>query len=815
MLAAVMLLQPVAASAVTWSTVLESLAQSGTYSGDGLNVTTEDDSVTIEGDNGTLEDFYYDGSYTTYTFVGTMEINGESFSVFVANTSDEESDDASEATTVYVNIGEGVVINAENVLVEAGDSNTIYLTNDGYIESVYDEDDEEGDYTGSVTLSSWGSGVLVVDNNGTIVSATELSIDSHGVNTSTTLTNDGIISSGSWISISAGEYDESDSYDESIQYSSTVTVTNNGDIILEGENGLSLNGFVGGTLVFENNGTVDASEVGHDAFCMDANNDSSITLENNGEIDLGSGDMSVNAHDSATMTFENSGTLYGGERIGLGADDNASTTIVNTESGTIVGTIDGGGNGISATVTNEGSISGNIQVYVEGNTVANVTNSGTVDNIYTGTYSEEGDSSSLTVDNSGTVNGELCVEAGGNSEAAVSNSGTVTGETWFNATGDSSMTVENNGTFENGLAGAANDNSTLIIENNGTVTGGEIFAGAYGNGSAEVSNTETGTADKIWVSVYDGATATSTNDGIVIGEFGGEGVGEGSSFTLENNNTAGSSWVNSYDGADVISTNNGTISGETGVQISGDTSLTITNGENATSGDVVVYVSTGSDEVLSSETVAQIIANVNLPADTIVKTMNENWEETATYEIDENGNVIEKVEEEKKKEESGDNGPSPEMIRHWMEELRKEQAIGGVYGSPYWLKQLYLGYHSLELRVFENGERVLFKEILSWKDGGPEKRLTLRARVEDPENLTIQLDGEVIDILERCEFTVITLTDVNKNVYMEYSVADLKAAREMYGLARTDLLCVGAADAEVMKIGADGVMVPVEQDTSK
>ena len=30
--------------------------------------------------------------------------------------------------------------------------------------------------------------------------------------------------------------------------------------------------------------------------------------------------------------------------------------------------------------------------------------------------------------------------------------------------------------------------------------------------------------------------------------------------------------------------------------------------------------------------------------------------------------------------------------RHEMEEKRKEEAIGGVYGSPYWVKQLYLGY---------------------------------------------------------------------------------------------------------------------------
>ena len=30
--------------------------------------------------------------------------------------------------------------------------------------------------------------------------------------------------------------------------------------------------------------------------------------------------------------------------------------------------------------------------------------------------------------------------------------------------------------------------------------------------------------------------------------------------------------------------------------------------------------------------------------------------------------------------------------RHEMQEKRKAEAIGGVYGSPYWVKQLYLGY---------------------------------------------------------------------------------------------------------------------------
>ena len=53
--------------------------------------------------------------------------------------------------------------------------------------------------------------------------------------------------------------------------------------------------------------------------------------------------------------------------------------------------------------------------------------------------------------------------------------------------------------------------------------------------------------------------------------------------------------------------------------------------------------------------------------------------------------------------------------------------------------------------------------------------------------------------------------DKNGNVYMDYNVAELKAAREMYGLAPDELLVVGGMDDPVMKIGADGKMKPVEE----
>ena len=43
-----------------------------------------------------------------------------------------------------------------------------------------------------------------------------------------------------------------------------------------------------------------------------------------------------------------------------------------------------------------------------------------------------------------------------------------------------------------------------------------------------------------------------------------------------------------------------------------------------------------------------------------------------------------------------------------------------------------------------------------------------------------------------------------------YNVSDLRAAYDQYGLNDADQLVVGGVDDDVMKIGADGQLVPVE-----
>lgn len=377
-----------------------------------------------------------------------------------------------------------------------------------------------------------------------------------------------------------------------------------------------------------------------------------------------------------------------------------------------------------------------------------------------------------------------------------------------------SIKITNTGKITDYLATNSWNQGAMDIENAGTVVG-DIFGSAADNSNLNMTITDKGTAGHVWVESFDESTVTATNNGVVENEYGGGVFGSGT-VNLENNNQAGSSWVSAYGGGSITMQNNDTIEGNIGISTDGETELNLTQGENATGGEVgEIYIETGSNEVPSSEKIAKITENLNLGSESIIHTVNDEGQITAVYEVNEAGE-IELVESfVKVEEEYTDNTPSPEMIRHWMEELRQEQAIGGVYGSPYWLKQLYLGYHSLNLRLFINGERELFREMLSWYNGGPEKRLTLRVNEENPQDLTMRLDGEVIDILERCEFAVITLQDKNKNVVMEYNVADLKAARALYGLARTDLLCVGGPDSEVMKIGADGQMVPVEQTAEK
>lgn len=156
-----------------------------------------------------------------------------------------------------------------------------------------------------------------------------------------------------------------------------------------------------------------------------------------------------------------------------------------------------------------------------------------------------------------------------------------------------------------------------------------------------------------------------------------------------------------------------------------------------------------------------------------------------------------------------DEGPSEEEIRHDMEMKRQAEAIGGVYGSPYWIKQMYLGYHSYNLRLLIDGQPVTMRERLNW-NADKSKGISLRVNTVAPEKLTMRFDEKVLEVFERTNITTVTLLDKNGAAVMQYNVSDLRAAYDQYGLNDADQLVVGGADDDVMKIDADGQLVPVE-----
>ena len=153
--------------------------------------------------------------------------------------------------------------------------------------------------------------------------------------------------------------------------------------------------------------------------------------------------------------------------------------------------------------------------------------------------------------------------------------------------------------------------------------------------------------------------------------------------------------------------------------------------------------------------------------------------------------------------------PDYQVVVEWEAVGAIVEAIGGVYGSPYWIKQLYLGYHSYNLRLLIDGQPVTMRERLNW-NADKSKGISLRVNTVAPEKLTMRFDEMVLEVFERTNITTVTLLDKNGAAVMQYNVSDLRAAYDQYGLNDADRLVVGGVDDDVMKIGADGQLVPVE-----
>lgn len=234
--------------------------------------------------------------------------------------------------------------------------------------------------------------------------------------------------------------------------------------------------------------------------------------------------------------------------------------------------------------------------------------------------------------------------------------------------------------------------------------------------------------------------------------------------------------------------------------------------------NVTVVIEAGAEDTYTAEQIKAMIAATGMePTETVYYTVNADGERTAEYSIGADGKLtfVRKLIEEYTAEELEYIKKMDKIARenHEREIKRHAEKLGGITASPEWVKQLFIGYMSLNLRMYEEGEQILFRERLAWADTDDGTlNLTLRVNIAEPKALTIRLDENVLDKLEQANISVVTLLAKDGTPVMQYKVSDLRGAYTQYGLTGTDLLVVGGADDDVMKIGADGVMKPVEAE---
>ena len=292
---------------------------------------------------------------------------------------------------------------------------------------------------------------------------------------------------------------------------------------------------------------------------------------------------------------------------------------------------------------------------------------------------------------------------------------------------------------------------------------------------------------------------------------------------LDKNTKVGEVWVYAYEKGEANLVNEGTIGRGEGSDIVISENGHLTNKGTLKTGEGIYFPTIDYDYRKDEY---QVISNVSACAWDHVKAGTQEEAEKLvdrmfSFETPGTYNVIVTLNWEDENRESHhkdfivtrtvgeDEGPSEEEIRHDMEMKRQAEAIGGVYGSPYWIKQMYLGYHSYNLRLLIDGQPVTMRERLNW-NADKSKGISLRVNTVAPGKLTMRFDEKVLEVFERTNITTVTLLDKNGAAVMQYNVSDLRAAYDQYGLNDADQLVVGGVDDDVMKIGADGQLVPVE-----
>ena len=559
--------------------------------------------------------------------------------------------------------------------------------------------------------------------------------------------------------------------------------------------------------------------------------DTNLSLTNEGKM----GYLEANVLDQAQAAIKNNEEIMRGMHNWV-QDEGSRLEFVNDKEGRITGGMDNGaGEKGEFVFTNNGTISGEylFNGAFDGGMLKN-TNNGTInvtnDRLFN--YAADGFVEST---NNGTINGDVMNQADEGSRNAATNNGTVNGQYEFYTGEGGEVVGENNGTVNSLYAGA--DGGQVSAVNNGKVKE-EIRADAsHKSMKADVTVINNGEADRMYVSAGENGMLNVENNGRLTGdgktritiewedgEFSRELSGElsidawdkGATVNVTNNGSAAAAFIGAADGANVGLKNDGQIGNGEGIPLSSYAAengrLTVTGSgslepytlkmEDGTERTVSMIAQFGGNP--SAEEIKRRVGEMvqfDSPGDYLVMviTEDENGEEVFHY-------VPVHIENPQDFE---DEYYEAARFRHEMEMKRQEEAIGGVYGSPYWVKQLYLGYHSYNLRLFVGETRENFREKLSWSADGS-KDVSLRVNDENPEKLTMRFDEKVLEVFERTNITTVTLLNKSGAAVMQYNVSDLRAAYDQYGLSDADQLVVGGMDDDVMKIGADGQLVPVE-----
>ena len=561
--------------------------------------------------------------------------------------------------------------------------------------------------------------------------------------------------------------------------------------------------------------------------------DTNLSLTNEGKMRA----LNADAYDQAQAAIKNNGEIVG--MVNRAHGEGSRLEFVNDKEGRITGGMDNGaGEKGELVFTNNGTISGEhlFNGAFDGGVLKN-TNNGTI-NATNDLHNLAADGGFVESTNNGTINVNGRVMNQANEEGSrnvATNNGTVNGQYEFYTGGGGEVSGENNGTVNSLYAGA--DGGQVSAVNNGKVKE-EIRADAsHESMKADVTVINNGEADRMYVSAGENGMLNVENNGRLTGdgktwitiewedgEISRELSGElsidawdkGATVNVTNNGSAAAAFIGAADGANASLKNDGQIGNGEGVPLSSyaaeDGRLTVTG--NGSLEPYTLKMEDGTERTVSM--IAQFGGNPS--AEEIKRRVGEmvQFDSPGDYLVmviteDENGETVfhyvpVHIENQQDFE---DEDYEAARFRHEMEMKRQAGAVGGVYGSPYWVKQLYLGYHSYNLRLFVDETRENFREKLSWSADGS-KGVSLRVNDENPEKLTMRFDEKVLEVLERTNITTVTLLNKSGATVMQYNVSDLRAAYDQYGLSDADQLVVGGMDDDVMKIGADGQLVPVE-----